>query len=248
MVKQMIPFVLVFLFFLVLQSICYGDEKDEIDSLIAVLKDRDARVKAVEALGDIGDTNVVKVLIECLDDRDENVRFMAIVSLGKIGDKRAVEPLCRILHSSKDIPIIFRFASYGLQIAVPSSSSVPSIAEDSTARDEDILEAAEWSLGEIGEEAVPFLIEGLGDESANVRYLVLETLRDINDIRIIDPFINLLKDEDEYIRANAIQALGEMGDKKVIKPLKKMLEDESELVRKAAAIAIKELEKKEEKQ
>ena len=238
--------VFAYIFFNVFLSVCYGDEVKDIDSIITILENRDARVKAVETLGDIGDTSVVSVLIEFLNDRDENVRFMTIVSLGKIGDERAVEPLCSILHAAKTIPIVFSFASYGLPLFVPCSTYVPKIEEDSTASDEDILMAAEWALEMIGGDAVPLLIEGLADESVNVRYLALETLRDIHDKRIIEPFVSLLEDEDEYIRANAIQVLGNMGDKKIIKSLKKLLEDESTIVRQAAAVAIKELEKKKE--
>lgn len=242
---MMKPIILFLLFFLVFLTISYGDEVKDIDSLVAVLENRDARVKAVEALGDIGDTSVVMVLIGCLNDRDENVRFMTIVSLGKICDERAIEPLCSILHAAKTIPIVFSFASYGLPVFIPCSTYVPRIEKDSTPSDEDILKAAEWALEMIGGDAVPLLIEGLGDESVNVRYLVLETLRDIHDKRVIEPFISLLEDEDEYIRANAIQALGNMGNKEVIKSLKKLLEDESAIVRQAAVVAIKELEKKE---
>jgi HEAT repeat protein len=220
-------------------------EKSKVDSLIAVLQDMDVRVKAAESLGECDDTCGTNALVNALADRDENVRFAAVVSLGRIGDSRAVDPLVAILRDARLSPVVFSFASYGLPIAVPCSTYVPTLDEDSVASDADIQGAAEWALESIGKDAVEPLIEVLKDESANVRYLALCTLRDIPDARVYEPMIEMLRDEDEYIRANAAQVLGYMGNKKAIKALKGLLEDEVDLVKRAAEEAIKELEKKE---
>jgi HEAT repeat protein len=218
-------------------------DKQRVDSLIAVLMDVDTRVKAAEALGACDDTCATNALIVALKDRDRNVRFTAAVALGKLGDSGAVEPLISILGAARFTPVVFSFASYGLPLFVPCSTYVPNMGDDSVASDAEIQRAAGWALESIGKDAVEPLIEILKDESVNVRYLALCTLRDISDKRIFESMITLLKDEDEYIRANAAQVLGYTGNKKAVKPLKELLEDEVDLVKQAAEDAIKELEK-----
>jgi HEAT repeat protein len=247
MKNKIIHCIISIVYIIVSLSFCYAarNEKNR-DSLIVVLKNKNARVKAANALADIGDKHSIEALINVLQDRDENVRFMVILSLGRIGDKKVIEPLMEILSEARSSPVVFRFASYGLPISVPCSTYVPTMGDDSIASLEEIQNATEWALENIGEPAVPALIGALKDESASVRYLILNTLRGIDDDRIIKAIIGLLKDEEEYIRANAAQILGYKGDEDCIEPLEGLLEDETELVKRSAAIAIKELKKKSE--
>lgn len=245
MKKFMLIGFIVLLFFASVIKVKSEEKENDADSLIAVLSDTNARVRAAKALGECVDTTAVEALVDALDDRDNNVRFMAAISLGKIGDKRAIESLISIFMCARSSPIVFSFSSYGLPVILPCSTYVPGMGEDTLASEEEIREAAKWALKSIGEDAVEPLIETLKDESANVRYLVLNTLRDISHERVFESMVTLLEDENEYIRANAAQALGYTGNKKAIKPLKELLDDEEvELVKKAATRAIKELKKK----
>src|SRR5262249_17077596 len=51
------------------------------------------RLKAIAALGGIGDRRAVEPLIAALNDSDTNVGFWAARALGDIGDRRSVEAL-----------------------------------------------------------------------------------------------------------------------------------------------------------
>ena len=56
------------------------------------------RVRAIVALGAIGDARATEVLLPCLDDRQDGwVRLAATEALGTLRDPRAVVPLCRVL-------------------------------------------------------------------------------------------------------------------------------------------------------
>ena len=57
--------------------------------------DKDIRKFIIDVMGEIGSRDVVKPLVDCVDDRDINVACSAIESLGKIGDKRAVPALMK---------------------------------------------------------------------------------------------------------------------------------------------------------
>ena len=57
------------------------------------------RVKAAEALGDLGDIRAVPPLIEALHDPYVDVQWLAAQALGKLKDTRAVDPLILLLSA-----------------------------------------------------------------------------------------------------------------------------------------------------
>jgi len=73
--------------------------KPAVNPLIEVLNDKnkDIRLVAVVALGEIKDKRAIPPLIEALKDEDWCVRFAAAKALGEIKDKRAVSPLIEAL-------------------------------------------------------------------------------------------------------------------------------------------------------
>jgi len=72
----------------------------DIAPYIGQLKDKDYknRIKAADALGDIGDEKAVKHLIPLLKDENEYVRQAGARALGKLKDRDAVEPLINTLN------------------------------------------------------------------------------------------------------------------------------------------------------
>ena len=69
-----------------------------ITSMIQLLRNKYAKKKAAEALGEIGDARAVEPLILALKDEYWEVRRRAAEALGEIGDARAVEPLKKALN------------------------------------------------------------------------------------------------------------------------------------------------------
>ena len=96
MKKIIIVIQLVLVCFLFTNSI-YAQSK--LDAGIIGLKDenKDVRVAAAEALGELNDKRAVVPLIAALKDEDRSVRGEAAESLGELEDKRAVVPLIAAL-------------------------------------------------------------------------------------------------------------------------------------------------------
>ena len=75
-----------------------------VNPIIRALDDEDAtvRLRAVQALGEIKNSEAVDPLIEVLGDEDWHVREMAAWALGEIGDDRAVDPLSYLSVNDTD--------------------------------------------------------------------------------------------------------------------------------------------------
>jgi len=56
--------------------------------------EKNVRLAAVDALGEIGDNRAYEHLVRMLSDPDHDVRFASVVALGNMGDVRAIGPLC----------------------------------------------------------------------------------------------------------------------------------------------------------
>ena len=80
-----------------------------VERLTAVLNDKDKNVRkhAVIALGDIGVTECVDLLIEATQDEEWEVRLAAIASLDKIGDERG-KPAIKALVKDPDFVVQMR--------------------------------------------------------------------------------------------------------------------------------------------
>ena len=75
-------------------------EKKDVNGLKKALKHKDYRIrmKAAEALGEIGVKDAIDSLIKALkEDESSEVRKYAAMALGKIGDERAAEALIEAL-------------------------------------------------------------------------------------------------------------------------------------------------------
>ena len=72
-----------------------------IDPIIKALRDGNLslRVKAANALGQLGDKRAVIPLIEALKDEKSGIRAEAAKALGQLGDERAIVPLIESLEA-----------------------------------------------------------------------------------------------------------------------------------------------------
>jgi len=148
-----------------------------VEPLIAALKDEDVRMRAVEALGKIGDPRAVEPLIAALKDQDERMRKWAAEALGQIGDPRAVEPLIAAL---KDQDVRMRAVEALGKIGDPRAVE-PLIAALND-RDERVRKWAAEALGKIGDpRAVEPLIAALRDQNRDVRRASVWALGEIGD-------------------------------------------------------------------
>ena len=99
-----------------------------------------------------------------------------------------------------------------------------------------------WTLidivSKIGEPAVMPLIESLKSDNKDEVKLASRILGDIKDKRAVNPLIELLDKEDFNTRSYACESLGKIGDTTAFTRVSSCLKDSVEVVRKSAAVAL----------
>jgi len=158
--------------------------------LISALKheNEDVRESAAEVLEKMGSTAVVS-LIFALTRNDTSGRRSAAELLGKIGDPLAVEPLLTVL---KDTDV-----------------------------DVDVRIKASEALGKFGDvRAVEPLILILEGEQGNILESAAKALGQIGDSRAVEPLIDALAMGHQGLRSSAAEALGKIGDTRAVEPLR----------------------------
>lgn len=221
--------------------IALGEIRDPraVEFLVSAIRNGTARVVAGEALGKIG-RPAVEPLLALLKDKDARVRETAVSALGRTGDARAVKPLMEILIDTNEEGGVRRAAPLALG-RIGSPAVKPLIAElkneDIYIRLAiiDVLRM----IGDA--RAVGPLIPVLRDENWRVRRAAAWVLGTLGDVRAAEPLILLLKDEMRCVRESAARALGRIGDVRAIGPLRAILEERDEEVRKAAAEALEKI-------
>jgi HEAT repeat protein len=138
---------------------------------------------AAKALIKIG-TPAVSTLITGLGESDWNVLSTVICVLGRIKDARAVEPLITMYRNS--------FNSYRPDYAIMLKGKI------------------HLALLQIGTSSVDPMINALKDPNWWVREIAAETLRDLYDVRALDPLTAVLNDSDNRVREAATAALKEL--------------------------------------
>jgi hypothetical protein len=119
-----------------------------------------------------------------------------------------------------------------------TNGNVSALIDALQAEDETVRLDAAYTLGAIGEPAVPALIEQLYDDSEDLRRHATFALG-ANDAAV-SALTETLTDENPSIRASAAYALGDIGEpaQAAVPALTAALHDESEMVRRHAAEAV----------
>lgn len=97
------------------------------------------------------------------------------------------------------------------------------------------------ALGEMGESAVPALIETFTFNDPGVRKAVIETLAMGIGVCAVPTLLEALKIEYEAVRIGCIEALGGIGDAGAVAALCRMLQDKNSAVRLAAIAALEQI-------
>jgi len=222
------------------------EAKKDVNDLIKTLKYKDSyyvRLRAVEALGKIGDARAVEPLIEVLKDEYEPIqRSAAAEALVNIGEP-AVEPLIQAMKDSNNVlwKAVWILGKIG---DARAAESLISAMEDNV----DLRWKAAEALEEIGDaRAIRPLILAMENNNINIRNKAVRVLGKIRDIRAVEPLIEALMDEDniddvgEAFRCAVAEALGKIGDLRAVEPLIEALKDYNEWVRWSAAEALENI-------
>lgn len=97
------------------------------------------------------------------------------------------------------------------------------------------------ALKDIGSTATDFLLNGLLDHSAGIRYAAADALGELRTFQAVQPLINVLHDSNAVVRSSAATALGRIGNAKSVQPLIQCLQDGDARVVDASAMALAEI-------
>ena len=178
----------------------------------------------------------VRGLVKALKYKDLKIVSAATGALVKIGEP-AVGPLIQILNDEDPRIRIIAATALG---EIGNTQAIEPLA-DVLRRDDIAEKEAALALAKIGKPAFDALIQALGNKSAIVRLLTLDTLSRIKDERAVDYLIQALEDENWEVRKKAAEGLGEMGDPKAVESLSKTLGDKRSLKKEDFILALEHL-------
>jgi HEAT repeat protein len=95
--------------------------------------------------------------------------------------------------------------------------------------------------GNFGQPAIDYLHKVLQDDDKWVRYMAVDALGNIGDVRSIDPLVKLLDDNDQDVRFATAHALGTIGHPSASKALMQTCETDNCFVKIAAEEALLKL-------
>jgi len=212
-----------------------------VESLLALLEDKDAIVRAYSAgaLGGIKSERVIPPLIALLHDADSYVRRTAAESLGRTGSSRAIQPLVEALEDPKKEMARAAVRALG-QIKHPDV--IPFLIEALQNVEWKATDAAVQSLGELGaKEAIGPLVQCFDEMPDCPYHLVGGALWKLGSERAVDAWIaGLKKGSWWYPRAACAAELAKNKLEKGLPALQEVLKDESPEVRRAAVLALME--------
>lgn len=192
--------------------------KDEIDIQIDLMQDTDwvVRREAVITLGEMADERCVEPLCRALRDGDWQVREAAVEAVSDIGPP-AVDLLLRFVRDWESRKYVLRTLGKinDERVLDPLISWLKS---------DEFKDDATRALVDLGQPAVPKLIEALNHRGDFVQKQSILALGDIKDVQAVDPLIALLQDQDWMVRLTAASSLEKIGDLRgrvAIKPLMK---------------------------
>ncbi|MBU7023628.1 MAG: HEAT repeat domain-containing protein [Theionarchaea archaeon] len=187
--------------------------------------------RAVITLGELQDERAITPLIEALTHTDKQVRERAARTLSSFKDKRAVTPLINALQDDYFRVRIQAARSLGKIGDERAIAPLIQLFNEKRKFPPFISEAASFALSEIGEAAIPPLIEVLKDNVSALtpKYQSTEALKRIG-APAIPHIMKAMKDRSWKIGWGAI-ALGKIGDRRAVEPLIRALEDEDREIR-----------------
>jgi HEAT repeat protein len=210
-----------------------GTEKGMEDQIEALSQDDpQARIRAIEALGNTGKPTMVAPLIETLRDPDVNVREAAFRALGLLAHPSARDAL-RQRWTRGGMPIERVWNAFALVRIEAHAGARAFLARALTKGSARARIAATEALGRIGDRSsLAILEESLADEDWAVRFNVCKALGDAGSPDAVDLLLAALKDSDFRVISAASMALAKIRNPRAYEPLRQALDGPA-----AAAVA-----------
>jgi HEAT repeat protein len=166
--------------------------------------DRDIRLGAVEALGQIREPSAVSLLINLLGtDRYTEIRWAVALALGEIGDPEAIPSLVRELRDPD------KYVRYGAAIALDRLGWVVQDADDRTWY---LIARQDWDqLKEEPGISTQALVSATRDRDPRVRTEAIVTLGALEDPLACEAIEPALKDRDTGVLWKAVTSFQKCG-------------------------------------
>jgi HEAT repeat protein len=116
--------------------------------------------------------------------------------------------------------------------------AVPYLVDKMDTQDARTMHALVDIFKMIGTPAVPSIVEAIGAEDNYKRRLAVRALGDMKDTTAIEGLLQYTYDPDFRIRSGVLSALGKIGDIRGVNPALEGLNDDDYLVRTSAAVAL----------
>lgn len=182
----------------------------------------------IDALGMLGNTRAVPLLIGAVEHSDIDVQKSALHALVSFGPQVAVAPLVDIVLD-KDSRAVRTLAVRALgTIGDPRAAPALVRVIEDHGNDKYLRGGAAKALGQVGaDEAYNLLLQVFksGNEDEDVRRGAAVGLGHLGDRRALDPLLAALEDADWPLRHSLAEAFGYLGDQRAIEPLIKLLRD-----------------------
>ena len=207
-----------------------------LETKLAGVSDEGLLISMLGAIGKIGFCHNPQNLADYLYASNREIIAAAITALGSIGSHDAVQLLSDRMGTDSDFDrlILDQFAEIQDQFCIEKLSET--LASHIT----HVRNYGKAKLAEMGEKAIPVIIENLNSDDVDLVVHTLNVLGDIFDESAVKPIKNLLHNHpaDANIRFAAYETLGRLPSQKIALALADGLNDKDDNVRLAAARAI----------
>jgi HEAT repeat protein len=208
------------------------------------------RIRAVEALGKIGDRKAIPKLYELYETLQDNssndLKQEVILALGKLGDERVREALLNLLNHQAFGSTFYRYAWWKVFEALekiggqPVTLALTQVLLKSP-NPENRWKAAEALGNLVDETAIDSLLTALTDDNSIVSWKSAEALGKFNCLQVMPKLSPLLKDDVPNVRRSAVQVLSGFEDESAVTALLNALDDSDFDVRYNAAQSLVKL-------
>jgi PAS domain S-box-containing protein len=193
-----------------------------------------ARIAAMEALGQTGGVRAISILAAIVEDPDIDIARAALSALGAMGHPDALPPLASALRSADASRRIAAIHALGKRGDSKAADALQWVAASD--QDEAIIEAALSALARLATpESIAALVALTSDPAR--RKASIERLAHLG-IKHIEEVARGFEHPGKEVRASAVEALARMKHPLASEQIARALDDQSATVRMAAAIAL----------
>jgi len=217
---------------------------EAVDPLVkALTKDPEPKVKAAvaEALGLLGDSKVVDILLGYFDTTEPVIRNAVVRAILRLADDDSIDGIVVYLkHIDRRVRVLAAYTLGQLKSKRATEHLIKALNDDAFA----VREAAVKSLGDVKDPpASKALIQAATEPDRFPLVWVIDSLGKIRNPIAVPLVIKTLKAYESEVREVAAEALGKLLSVEAVPSLIEALDDAKPKVRRAASISLERLRK-----